>query len=128
MKKRILGAAAIICSVLIYGSCYKTGEVIPQVTCKPTEISFRYRYEATFDYTINFATANPTGEATDVKFTYDNNRRLISAQATGNPFLFNDGRSFSDVFKFNFSYDAKGNMVRIDEFNTSIANLNYPVV
>jgi hypothetical protein len=128
MKRRILGAAALISIVLIHGSCYKTGELIPQVTCKPTFISFRYPYENNFYYTVNFATGNPSGEYTEFNITYDNNRRLISALATGHPQFSNDGGSFYDIFKFNFSYDGKGNMVRIDEYDTSIANLNYPVV
>lgn len=128
MKNRILGAAAIICIMIIYGSCYKTGELIPQVTCKPTFISFRYNYENNFYYTVNFATGNPSGEYTDFGLTYDNSRRLISALAVGHPEFANDGGSFSDIFKFNFSYDANANMVRIDEFDTSITNLHYPVV
>jgi hypothetical protein len=128
MKKRILRGAAIICIMVNYGSCYKTGEVIPQVTCKPTRLYYEWPYEHNVAYTVNFATGNASGEFFDLFFTYDNNRRLNSALAVGYPQYAPDHGSFSDIFKFNFSYDGKQNMIRIDEYDTSIANLHYPVV
>jgi hypothetical protein len=115
MKRKLLCYAAIMCIVMGYGSCYKTGEIIPQLTCKPDSLVLKYPMYNNI-YTVGSFTQN-------FKFAYDNNRRLLNAT------LIQDGIRLD---RFDFNYDGNNNIVEIDEYQINLApyfrriNYTYP--
>jgi hypothetical protein len=108
MKHKLITCAAILLIILLNSSCYKTGEVIYQPLCKPSEV----------DFTINPLLQTPgmmfTGETAfqsyiagpHMQFTYGgNNRRLISATEINT-----EG---AQPKSYLFSYDAANNLTGI---------------
>ena len=100
MKKILLSGILIICSVIFNESCYKTGEIIYQPTCKPLEMNL-FAAQYNFLYILRREFFHAT-------FTYDGKRRLISANSflQGNPDR-----------KYEFIYDGNNNLVRINTFD-----------
>jgi hypothetical protein len=97
MKRKILAALIIGCALIMYLSCYKTGEVIYQPECKPSSLNVNVPLYY-FWYLQQQFTFNGT-------LTYDVNRRLIGATtyAGGNPDR-----------QYDFIYDVNNNLIKIN--------------
>jgi hypothetical protein len=108
MKRKLIAAFIVCCTFFMYSSCYKTGEVIPQTTCKPDSIVITrtiYNFLNFFDFTM-LQTFNGT-------LKYDANRRLIGGinQQNGSP-----------VRQFEFIYDVNNNLIRINDYSINQGN------
>jgi hypothetical protein len=106
MKHKLLITVSLFAVILLNSSCYKTGEVIYQTICKPSEI----------DYSGNPLLQTPgimfTGETAfqsyiakpHMQFNYGgNNRRLIKATEI-------NADGIATVITYSLSYDAANNI------------------
>jgi hypothetical protein len=106
MKHKLITCAAILLIILLNSSCYKTGEVIYQPLCKPSEV----------DFTINPLLQTPgmmfTGETAfqsyiakpHMQFTYGgNNRRLTKATEI-------NADGIATGLTYDLTYDATNNI------------------
>jgi len=111
MKKNALGGFLLICAVLFAGSCYKTGEVIYQPTCKPLDVSIN---NPQYNYLNNLRR-----EFFQASFTYDINRRLVSSTSLllGSP-----------ERRYDFIYDANNNLIRINTFDIRPGQPSIPII
>jgi|GEM_PF-2666285 len=112
MKRITLGVCFVLFSVIMYSSCYKTGETIYQPTCKPDSISVGKPLYLLLDFYSFFMPRSFQGS-----LTYDVNRRLVSATSyqLGSP-----------LTRYDFIYDGNNNLVRINENNFLQDNTTTP--
>ncbi len=105
MKRKTLVVLIMACAVIMYVSCYKTGEVIYQPECKPDSINVNLPM---YNYAVLLQQSTFYGA-----LTYDVNRRLTSITTiTGG----------SPDRHYDFIYDGNNNLIRINGSTYSAVN------
>lgn len=107
MKGKTMIALLVVCIFIMYSSCYKTGEVIYQPTCKPDSISVGIPLYFFYNL-IPLQTFQGS-------LTYDVNRRLTGA--TSYVLGVRDRQ-------FEFIYDNNDNLIRINIYTITLNNPN----
>ncbi len=111
MKSKLTIWTALILVILMSGSCYKTGEVIFQPSCKPREIDLPNNlYNILYSMRYEFFHASFNYNGTDQKLT-DATSSLLGKTNR----------------RYTFEYDENSNLVKIKTFDIS-RSLQVPVI
>jgi hypothetical protein len=111
MKSKLTMWAALLLVILMSGSCYKTGEVIFQPSCKPGEIDLPNNlYNLLYSIRYEFFHASFNYNGTDQKLTG------ATSSLTG-----------KTNRRYTFEYDENNNLVKVKTFDIS-GSLQVPVI